>query len=60
MLNLYPTLTNDDLLTLLNDANVNGDDLQYDCIYEELRQRDALPFDLQDDFECGCWDDEDA
>ena len=49
---MFATLSNDDVLTLLNDANVNGDDVQYDACYEELVKRDALPYDLQDDFEC--------
>jgi hypothetical protein len=46
------TLSNAELEVLLNDANVNGDDVQYDDCYAELLKRDALPFFLNDDFEC--------
>lgn len=56
----YDTLSNAELEVLLNDANVNHDDAQYDACYEVLRLRDALPFDLEEDFECGDWDDDAA
>ena len=48
----YSTLSNDELEVLLNDANVNGDDFQYDACYAELALRDALPLGMDEDFEC--------
>ncbi len=46
------TLSDAELESLLNDADVNGDDAQYDACFEELRQRDALPYYLEEGFEC--------
>jgi len=51
MLNLS-TLSNDELVNLLDDANVFGDDAQYDACYGELVKRDALPYYMSEDLEC--------
>ncbi len=48
----FSSLSNAELEVLLNDANVNGDDLQYDACYAELLKRDAVPFGMGEDFEC--------
>ena len=47
----YATLSTDELIDLMDDANVNHDDAQYDACYAELERRNAVPLELRDDFE---------
>lgn len=56
----FASLSDAELVSLLDDANVNGDDAQYDACYVELVRRDALPVDLQDDYESSDWYEDDA
>jgi len=56
----FATLSNDEIVKLLDDANVFGDDAQYDACYAELVKRDALPYYMSEDLECGDWDDDAA
>lgn len=52
------SLSSDELISLMHDAEVNRDDAQYDACFAELEYRDALPFGYDSDFECGCYDDD--
>jgi hypothetical protein len=52
----FASLSDAELVSLMDDANVNHDDVQYDACYVELVRRDALPLEDRDDFEC--WDDD--
>ena len=58
----FASLTDAELVSLMDDANVNHDDAQYDACYMELHRRDALPVEDRDDYETDelVWDDEDA
>ncbi len=55
----YASLSDAELVSLMDDANVNGDDAQYDACYVELVRRDALPLEDRDDYE-SCWYEDDA
>ena len=55
----FASLSDAELVSLMDDANVNHDDVQYDACYVELVRRDALPLDLRDDYE-SCWYEDDA
>ena len=56
----YASLSDAELVSLLDDANINHDDAQYDACYAELERRDAVPLELRDDFESDAWYDDDA
>lgn len=56
----YASLSDAELVSLMDDANVNGDDAQYDACYVELVRRDALPLEDRDDFESSDWYEDDA
>lgn len=51
----YASLSDAELVSLMDDANVNHDDAQFDACYAELFRRDALPFGMEDDFETVSW-----
>ena len=51
----YATLSTDELIDLMDDANVVCDDAQYDACYAELERRNAVPLELRDDFETSGW-----
>ncbi len=51
----YATLSDAELVSLMDDANVQCDDEQYDACYAELERRDALPLEDRDDFETLGW-----
>lgn len=56
----FASLSDAELVSLMDDANVNGDDAQYDACYLELLRRDALPVEDRDDYETSGWYDDDA
>ena len=55
----FASLSDAELVSLMDDANVNHDDAQYDACYVELVRRDALPWPDQDDFESAAWYEDD-
>ena len=56
----YATLSTDELIDLMDDANVVCDDAQYDACYAELERRNAVPLELRDDYETSGWYEDDA
>lgn len=56
----FASLSDAELVSLMDDANVNHDDAQYDACYVELVRRDALPVEDQDDYESAAWYEDDA